>query len=138
MNSLASAPSKPLATTNKEPLLLDRLRIAARGRGDSQPTAENLVLWGRAFILFHNKRHPSELGLPEMTHFLEHVVKSVAEPLPALAQARSALMLLYAGVLGVNLGELPQPRPPRILDSRELIKRRYRDATPVGGVPCRR
>ena len=123
MNSLAPAPSKPLATTNKEPLLLDRLRIAARDRGDSQPTAENLVLWGRAFILFHNKRHPGELGLPEMTHFLEHVVKSVAEPLPALAQARSALMLLYAGVLGVNVGERPQPRPPRIWDQLRLVLR---------------
>ncbi len=103
--------------------LLDRLRVAALARGDSQPTAANLVGWARAFILFHNKRHPSELGLPEATHFLEHVVKTAAEPLPALAQARAALALLYGGVLGIGLGELPQPRPPRLLDQLRLVLR---------------
>ncbi len=55
---------------------LERLRLAARARGDSQPTADTLVSWAQAFILFHNKRHPSELGLPEVTHFLEQVVKT--------------------------------------------------------------
>ena len=69
MNSLAPAPSPPLAMVNQPPLL-DRLRVAARDRGDSAPTAENLVLWARAFILFHNKRHPRELGLADVTHFL--------------------------------------------------------------------
>src|SRR6266852_7783263 len=29
---------------------------------------------------------------------------------------RSALTLLHGGVLGIDLGELPQPRPPRLLD----------------------
>lgn len=42
--------------------------MAARERGDSAPTAENLVSWARAFILFHNKRHPRELGLAEALH----------------------------------------------------------------------
>jgi integrase len=79
--------------------------------------------WARAFIFFHDKRHPSELGLPEVTHFLEHVVKTAPDPLPALAQARSALTLLYDGILGTTLGELPQPRPPRLLDQLRLVLR---------------
>lgn len=58
-----------------------------------------------------------------MTHFLEHVVKTAAEPRLALAQARAALTLLYGGVLGVDLGELPQPRPPRVLDQLRLVLR---------------
>jgi len=103
--------------------LLDRFRQAARARGDSQPTADTLTSWARAFILFHNARHPSDLGLPEVSHFLEHVVKTAKDPLPALAQARSALTLLYSGVLGINLGELPQPRPPRVLDQLRLVLR---------------
>ena len=77
----------------------------------------------RAFILFHDKRHPSSLGLAQVTQFLEHVVKTSADPLPALAQARAALMLLYGGVLGIHLGELPQPRPPRLLDQLRLMLR---------------
>jgi len=113
----------PVPPAPTPPPLLERLRLAARTRGDSQPTADTLVSWARAFILFHNKRHPSELGLPEVTHFLEHVVKTAPEPLPALAQARSALMLLYGGLLGINLGELPQPRPPRMLDQLRLVLR---------------
>ena len=54
MNALAPAASQAIAIV-KQPRLLDQLRMAARDRGDSTPTAENLVSWGRAFILFHNK-----------------------------------------------------------------------------------
>lgn len=100
--------------------------MTARARGDSAPTAENLVQWVRDFILFHHQRHPSELGVPEATQFLEHVVKTTPEPLLALAQARAALALLYGGVLGSDLGELPQPRPPRVLDQlRHVLRVRH-------------
>lgn len=103
--------------------LLERVRLAAYSRGDSKTTADFLVSWTRSFILFHNKKHPSQLGLPEVTHFLEHVVKTESEPLLALAQSRMALMLLYRDVLGKDLGELPQPRPPRVLDQLRLVLR---------------
>src|SRR5947209_1726341 len=86
---LSSAPG-PAPAKATPPPLLERLRLAARGRGDAQATAETVVSRARAFILFHDKRHPSELGLPEVSHFLEHVVKTAAQPLPALAQARAA------------------------------------------------
>src|SRR5262249_30419795 len=94
MDSFVAAQPKPPVPTTGSPLL-DRLWQAAQQRGDSRPTADGLVQWARRFILFHNKRHPSELGRREAVHFLEHVVKTVPEPLPALAQARSALALLY-------------------------------------------
>jgi hypothetical protein len=117
------APFAPVATSVNAPALLEQFRQAARARGDSAPTAQTLVSWARAFIVFHNKPHPSQLGLPEVTHFLEHVVRTAPEPLTALAQARSALTLLYGCVLGINLGELPQPRPPRLLDQLRLVLR---------------
>ena len=99
--------TSPIAAAHP-PRLLDQFRQAALTRSDSQPTADMLTGWARAFILFHNTQHPTRLGLPEVTHFLEHVVKTAKEPLPALAMARSALMLLYATILGRDLGELPQ------------------------------
>lgn len=117
------APSLPMTTTAKPPPLLDRLRQAALARGEAAQTAETLVAWARAFILFHNKRHPGEMGLPEVRLFLEHVVKTEKVPLLALASARAALGLLYDGVLGLELGELPQPRPPRVLDQLRLVLR---------------
>ena len=113
MTLVAATPMAPAASAVQPPRLLARLQQTARERGASLATAENLVAWARAYILFHDKPHPREPGLEQATHFLEHVVKSAAEPLPALAQARSALSLLYDRVLGLRLGELPQPRPPR-------------------------
>jgi integron integrase len=113
----------PVPATAAAPPLLERFRHAAFGAGNSQPTSDNLVAWVRAFILFHDKQHPSVLGLAEVTRFLEHVVKTSKEPLAALAQTRAALGLLYGSVLGIELGELPQPRPPRLLDQLRLVLR---------------
>jgi hypothetical protein len=74
--------------------LLDQLSQAARQRGASEPTTAQLVDWARRFILFHGKRHPRELRLGEVAHFLEHVARTEKEPLAALEGARSALDLL--------------------------------------------
>ena len=128
MTAAASISPDQTATNTKEPRLLDRLRLVALQRGAPAATADNLVSWARAYILFHNKRHPRELGLSAATQFLEHVVNSAADPLPALAQARSALMLLYDGVVGIPLGELAQPRPPRVLDQLRLVLRVRHDS----------
>lgn len=49
------------------PKLLDRLRAAIRLRHFSRKTEEAYVGWARRFILFHRKRHPSEMGEAEVT-----------------------------------------------------------------------
>jgi hypothetical protein len=67
------------------------------------------------------KRHPPELGLADASCFLEHVVRTEKQPLPALETARSALELLFGTVLGIDLGELP--RPPRLLDQMSQVLR---------------
>jgi len=79
---LVHAPSKTGSA------FLDRLWEAARSRGDSAATADVLAAWAQRFILFHDKRHPREIGLAQLTHFLEHVAKTEREPLLALTQAR--------------------------------------------------
>jgi integron integrase len=85
-----------------------------------------LVGWARQYILFHGKRHPGQLGRREVTAFLEHVVRTEQEPLPALEAARSALEVLYRHVLGMDLGELPRPQPPRLLDRmRQVLRVRH-------------
>ena len=50
--------------------LLDRVRAAIRARHYSPRTEDVYVAWVRRFILFHGKRHPVELGAPEITRFL--------------------------------------------------------------------
>jgi hypothetical protein len=54
----------------RPPRLLDRVRQALRARHYSRRTEESYVAWIRRYIVFHGKRHPIELGAPEVTRFL--------------------------------------------------------------------
>src|SRR5207244_840129 len=89
------------------PRLLDQLRVAARAAGHSQQTIDAFVAWNCRYILFHSKRHPRELSVPQIGQFLQHVVTTEKDPLPALDAARAALDFLYSSVLHLCLGELP-------------------------------
>jgi hypothetical protein len=52
--------------------LLDQLREELRLKHYSYRTEQAYVDWVRRFILFHNKRHPAEMGAPEIRAFLAH------------------------------------------------------------------
>ena len=58
----------PAATP--KPRLLDRVREAIRARHCSRRTEKTCVAWIWRFIFFHGKRHPAEMGAPEITRFL--------------------------------------------------------------------
>ena len=113
----------PQVTAVQPPWLLDQVAQAARQRGASESATARLVSWVRAYVLFHGKRHPHDLGREAVSRFLEHVVQTEQPPLPALESARSALELLYGAVLGIDLGELPRPQPPRLLDQMSQVLR---------------
>jgi hypothetical protein len=119
----ATPPDVLVDRAARPPRLLELVAETARNRGASQPTAEQLASWVRAFVLFHGKRHPRELGLPAVSCFLQQVVRTEKQPLPALEAARAALELLYTHVLGIDLGELPRPQPPRLLDQMSQVLR---------------
>jgi hypothetical protein len=99
---------------------------AARQRGYPEATVAGFAHWGRRFILFHGKRHPRDLGLAEVSQFLESVAQTEKDPIRAIAASRDALDFLYREVLHLDLGELPWPRPPRLLDQvRQLMRVRH-------------
>ena len=76
--------------------------------------------------MFDGKRHPRELGLAAVGQFLEFVARTETGPVPAVAESREALDFLYREVLHLDLGELPWPRPPRLLDQvRQVLRARY-------------
>ena len=54
------------------PNLLDRVRERMRFKHYSLRTEGSYVQWIRRFILFHGKRHPSEMGAPEVEAVLLH------------------------------------------------------------------
>jgi hypothetical protein len=54
----------------QKPKLLDQVRYAIRTKHYSLRTEEAYVQWIRRFILFHNKRHPKDMGAEEVGQFL--------------------------------------------------------------------
>jgi len=85
------------------PRLLDRVRAAIRARHYSRRTEEAYVDWIRRFILFHGKRHPSDMGVPEVTAFLTSLVVNGHVSASTQNQALSALLFLYREVLERDL-----------------------------------
>ncbi len=120
MSASAPHPSSPVA---QPPRLLDQFRAAARAAGQPESWIEPLTRWVLAFIIFHGKRHPRELGAAARDAFLHHVVQTRKDPLSALDAARTALRLLYQDLLQQPIGELPQPRPPLLLDQLRQVLR---------------
>ena len=85
------------------PKLLDQVRDRIRVKHYSIRTETQYVQWARRFILFHDKKHPRDMGAPEVEAFLTHlaVVGNVAAA--TQNQALSALLFLYREVLGLDL-----------------------------------
>jgi hypothetical protein len=52
------------------PKLLDQVRIAIRTRHYSIRTEASYVDWVRRYILFHQKKHPKDMGAAEIQAFL--------------------------------------------------------------------
>lgn len=53
--------------------MLDRVAARIRGTYYSRRTGEAYAHWIRRFILFHDCRHPREMGKAEVTAFLNHL-----------------------------------------------------------------
>ena len=50
--------------------LLERAWDALLAAGLAEAVARQYVSWMREYVLFHNKRHPQEMGVPEVRAFL--------------------------------------------------------------------
>lgn len=85
------------------PKLLDRMRSELRVRHMSLRTERSYVAWARRFILFHDRRHPKEMGAREVTAFLSHLATERRVSASTQNQAKAALLFLYKRVLGVDL-----------------------------------
>jgi integron integrase len=83
--------------------LLDQVRDAIRVKHYSYSTEKTYVYWIHRFILFHNKRHPREMGTPELTQFLTHLAVSEQVSAATQNQAMSAVLFLYRTVLQQEL-----------------------------------
>ena len=98
--------------------LLDQVRATARLKHYSIRTEEAYVNVIRRFILYHQKRHPSEMGTDEIRQYLSHLAtdRNVAAATQNVALA--ALLFLYRDVLQIDLplveGVERAKRPKRV------------------------
>lgn len=90
-------------------------------------TEQAYVDWARRFILFHDKRHPREMGAPEVTAFLTHLAVERNVSASTQNQAKAAILFLYKEVLQQDLPWLDEivsarkaRRLPVVLTQREV------------------
>lgn len=83
--------------------LLEQVSDALRVKHYSYQTEKSYLLWIRRFILFHNKRHPKEMGGEEINAFLTHLAVEGKVAASTQNQALSALLFLYREVLHLEL-----------------------------------
>ena len=66
-------------------------------------TEQAYLDWIKRFILHFGKRHPRELGAPEVEAFLTHLAVAGKVAASTQNQAKSALLFLYREVLEIEL-----------------------------------
>jgi integrase len=103
--------------SHSPPRLLDQVRATLRLEHYSRRTEATYVDWIKRFILFHGKRHPSEMGAEEVRAFLTYLAAEKNVAASTQNQALSALIFLYRVVLKQKLPWVDQfervQRPPK-------------------------
>src|SRR3990172_7760015 len=122
-----------------EARLLDMTRDPLRRKHSPPRTEESSLRWIRQYILFNGKRHPKEMGAPELEAVLTHLAIHRKVSASTQNQALSAILFLYRHVLHNDSIDLRvdavrakrRKRVPTVL-SREEVQRLLASMT---GVP---
>lgn len=85
---------------------LNSVRRTIRTLHYSVRTEQFYLYWIKQFILFYNKRHPSEIGAVEVGEFLSYLANECYVSASTQNQALNVLNILYTKVLDRSLGEL--------------------------------
>ncbi len=93
-----------------ETRLLDQVQDKIRTLHYSRRTGKSYLHWIRKFILFHNKRHPKDLGAHEIEQFLTYLATDRFVSPSTQNQAFSALLFLYRQVLKIELDRIQDVR----------------------------
>jgi integron integrase len=85
--------------------LLDQVRDVIRKKHYSIRTEQAYVQWIKRFIIFHNKRHPKDMGEKELSQFISHLATNERVASSTQNQALNAIVFLYKQVLRIQLDE---------------------------------
>jgi integron integrase len=93
--------------------LLEQVRRGLRLRHYSKRTEIAYCAWVRRFVLFHGRRHPSVMGEPEISAFLNHLATEGHVSASTQNQALHALLFLYRHILCRDMGLIPGLTPAK-------------------------
>lgn len=108
-------------------MFLDDLREKIRLKHFSLKTERAYLGWAKRFILFHGKRHPKDMGKPEIEAFLSSLAKA-GRGAKTQNQAYSAVKFMYLELLGREIGNISSLRAkestriPTVLSRSDTIK----------------
>jgi integron integrase len=85
---------------------LESVRQTIRRQHLSYSTEKQYLQYVKDFILFHNKRHPQEMGEPEISAYLNHLAIDRHVSASTQNTALCALLFLYRQVLHINLPDV--------------------------------
>jgi integron integrase len=86
--------------------LLDQMRLVLRLKHLSIRTGHAYINWAKRFIVFHDKRHPKDLGAEEIRAFLTHLALHRHVAASTQNVALNALLFLYRDVLKQEFPDL--------------------------------
>jgi integron integrase len=86
--------------------LLDSVRDSMRLKRYAPSTIESYTNWILRFILYHNKRHPREMGAMEIGAFLAYLANEKHVSGSTQNQALQAILYLYKQVLRIEIGNI--------------------------------
>jgi integron integrase len=91
---------------NQPRKLLDQVSDAIRTKHYSYRTEQTYIDWIKRYILYHGKRHPKDMGAPEIQAFITHLAVEKNVAASTQNQALSAILFLYRQVLQIEM-EIP-------------------------------
>lgn len=109
--------------------LMEQVSDALRTKHYAYRTEQTYLDWIKRYILFHNKRHPKDMGENEIRAFIAHLTAERKVAVSTSNQALSAILFLYRTVLQIkmvvppDLSNASRPkRLPTVLTHAEAIK----------------
>ena len=98
--------------------LMDQVREVLRYHHYALRTEESYVKWILSYIRFHGRKHPKDMGKPEIEAFLSDLAVNKNCSVSTQNQALNAIVFLYKKVLDIPVAEDLAPirskRPPRL------------------------
>ncbi len=85
------------------PKLLEQMKNTLRRKHYAYRTEKSYIDWARRYILFHNKRHPQEMGVPEIESYLTYLAVERSVSASTQNQALAGIIFLYTQVLKIEI-----------------------------------